>query len=176
MIGFLYPTVAELSTGALASSFPDLNDPVLSLQVYTGDLGLDAGVPKSVYNLDVTDLTQVAGRADALKLTPGETVDLPNGLGTIELSSTIKRFVSLDVHHDPAQGWVLLFAGFVLAGLLTGLFVPRRRVWIKVAETESGDIRIEYAGLARGEDPTLDAAVADIAAKHSSALGLKVDS
>jgi len=80
------------------------------------------------------------------------------------------------VHRDPAQGWVLVFAILVLGGLLTGLFVPRRRVWVKVVETGGGDIRIEYAGLARGEDPTLDTAVADIAAKHSTALGLKVDS
>jgi len=176
MIGFLYPTVATLPSGALASSFPDLNDPVLSLQVYAGDLGINDGEPKSVYALNTADLTQLAGRKDALKLTPGETVDLPDGLGTIELSADIKRFVSLDVHRDPAQGWVLVFAILVLGGLLTGLFVPRRRVWVKVVETGGGDIRIEYAGLARGEDPTLDAAVADIAAKHSTALGLKVDS
>ena len=30
--------------------------------------------------------------------------------------------------------------------------------------------RIEYAGLARGEDPTLDAAVAELAEKHGRAL------
>jgi cytochrome c biogenesis protein len=176
MIGFFYPTAAELDTGALASSFPDLNAPVLSLQVYTGDLGLDGGVPKSVYSLNVDDLTQVAGRSDALRLTPGETVELPNGLGTIELGATVKRFVSLDIHRDPTQVWVLLFAGLVLGGLLTGLFVPRRRVWVKVLDNGADGIRIEYAGLARGEDPGLDAAIADIAAKHSAHVGLKVDS
>jgi cytochrome c biogenesis protein len=82
----------------------------------------------------------------------------------VELTE-IPRFVSFDIHRDPAQGWVLGFAIAAVLGLLTSLFIPRRRVWVKVA----GD-RIEYAGLARGEDPTLDAAVADLAAKHRQAL------
>jgi cytochrome c biogenesis protein len=71
---------------------------------------------------------------------------------------------------------VLFFAILVLLGLLTGLFVPRRRVWVKAIEAEDGSIRLEYAGLARGEDPGLDAAVADIAAKHSQQLGLRLTS
>src|SRR4051794_5049593 len=39
MIGFFYPTVAQLSSGALTSAYPDANDPVLQLNVYKGDLG-----------------------------------------------------------------------------------------------------------------------------------------
>jgi cytochrome c biogenesis protein len=81
--------------------------------------------------------------------------------------------VSLDIHHDPTQIWVLVFAILVLGGLLTGLFVPRRRVWIKAVQTDGGT-RFEYAGLARGEDPTLESAIADIATKHSTSLGLKL--
>jgi cytochrome c biogenesis protein len=97
---------------------------------------------------------------------------MPNGLGSVEFSE-VKRFVSLDVHHDPTQIWVLIFAILVLGGLLTGLFVPRRRVWIKSVDTADG-IRFEYAGLARGEDPTLEAAIAEIARKHSAQVGLKL--
>ena len=41
-------------------------------------------------------------------------------------------------------------------------------ICVKVIEEKSGGIRIEYAGLARGDDPTLDAAVADIAARHTA--------
>ena len=171
IVGFLYPTAAELDTGALASGYPDLLSPVLQLSVYTGDLGLDEGVPRSVYVLDTGSLTLAAGRngpEPALQLEPGETVDLPNGLGTVELSD-IKRFASLDIHHDPSQVWVLLFALLVVAGLLTGLFVPRRRVWVKVVGS-----RLEYAGLARGEDPTLESAVEDLATKHAAALSLRL--
>jgi cytochrome c biogenesis protein len=177
MIGFFYPTQAELPSGALASGYPDLLNPVLSLRVYTGDLGLDAGVPRSVYELDLDDLTPIAGGGadvDALQLGVGDTVDLPNGLGTIELTD-VKRFASFDIHNDPSQFWVLLFAILVLAGLFTGLFIPRRRVWVKATETADGAVTLEYAGLARGEDPRLEEAVAGIAAAHSKQLGLKVE-
>jgi cytochrome c biogenesis protein len=62
----------------------------------------------------------------------------------------------------------------VVLGLLSGLFIPRRRVWVKAVDQKDGRIRLEYAGLARGEDPGLDSAVADIAAKHSQQLGLRL--
>lgn len=177
MVGLFYPTVKTLDSGALASTFPDLNDPLLTLRVYTGDLGLDNGVAKSVYDLNTDDLTPIAGgkaEADALELGVGDTVDLPNGLGTIELSA-VKRFASFDVHHDPSGLWVLAFAALILGGLLTGLFIPRRRVWIKVVDSDGQEVRIEYAGLARGEDPGLESAVTDIAARHSKQLGLRLN-
>jgi cytochrome c biogenesis protein len=177
LVGFFYPTAAKLPSGALTSGFPELLDPVLTLRAFTGDLGLDAGVPKSVYQLDTDSMTEIAGsNADvpALQLRPGETLDLPDGLGTIELTD-VKRFASFDVHRDPSQVWVLTFAILILAGLFTGLFIPRRRVWVKAAENTDGTTTLEYAGLARGEDPRLEQAVADIAAAHSQQLGLKVE-
>ena len=171
MVGFFYPTAAETASGALTSGYPDLVLPLLTLRVYTGDLGLNAGEPRSVYSLDVASLTAVAGGKagpKALELSPGETVDLPNGLGTIEFTE-VKRFASLDIHRDPSQLWVLAFALLVVAGLLTSLFIPRRRVWVKVVGS-----RLEYAGLARGEDPTLEAAVEALARDHASALSLRL--
>jgi len=184
LVGFFYPTAAKLDSGALSSGFPDLLDPVLSLRVYTGDLGLDAGVPRSVYQLNTDPLTPIAGdgavdaegaEVPALQLKLGETVELPNGLGTIELTD-VKRFASFDIHRDPSQVWVLSFAILILAGLFTGLFIPRRRVWVKATQKADGTVTLEYAGLARGEDPRLEAAVTDIAAAHVKQLGLKVES
>lgn len=180
-LAFFYPTTGELSTGALTSIHPDLRNPVLTMFAYTGDLGLDSGIPQNVYALDPSDLTQIAGGdsgVKALELRPGETVALPDDLGTVtfdtaspdaasaDWSQSVPRFVSLDVHHDPAQNWVLLFTMLAVAGLLTSLFVPRRRVWIKAKESEDGSLRLEYAGLARGEDPGLAAAVSAIAKRH----------
>jgi cytochrome c biogenesis protein len=175
--GFFYPTQCsdDICGSALTSVHPDLRDPTLTLDVYTGDLGLDEGVPTNAYELNADELTKVAGRNTdnpSLLLKLGDTVDLPNGLGSVEFTE-VKRFVSLDVHHDPTQIWVLIFAILVLGGLLTGLFVPRRRVWVKSVDTTDG-IRFEYAGLARGEDPTLEAAVAEIARRHSTQVGLKL--
>jgi cytochrome c biogenesis protein len=176
--GFFYPTQCSedvCGDSALTSVHPDLRDPTLTLDIYTGDLGLDEGVPSNAYALNTDELEKVAGRNTdnpSLLLKLGDTVEMPNGLGSVEFSE-VKRFVSLDVHHDPTQIWVLIFAILVLGGLLTGLFVPRRRVWIKSVDTADG-IRFEYAGLARGEDPTLEAAIAEIARKHSAQVGLKL--
>jgi cytochrome c biogenesis protein len=149
---------------------------LVTFNVYVGDLGLDAGIPRSVYALDTTDLTKLTGTTTdlpSLELRPGETADLPNGLGSVTLD-TVKRFASLDVHRDPAQGWVLVFALAAVAGLLTSLFIPRRRVWISTRSTGDGT-DVEYAALARGDDPTLAAALARIAHAHGSNLGLERD-
>ena len=117
-----------------------------------------------------------------LELKPGETRELPNGLGTVtfedaapgakdgDFSGSVLRFGSFDIHHDPTQGWVLLFAVLVLLGLLTSLFVPRRRIWVKAIRRDDGSVRLEYAGLARGDDPALEAAVADLADRHGAQL------
>jgi cytochrome c biogenesis protein len=171
MIGFFYPTQAEDASGRYYSSFPDAEYPVLTLNVYAGDLGLDKGQPTSVYTLDPSKMTQLAGGVTnpvkALELKPGETQDLPNGLGSVTFDN-IKRFASLDIHHDPTQGWVLVFAIAILGGLLTSLFIPRRRVWVKIIERDDGTALVEYAGLARGDDPRLDDAIAELAQKHEA--------
>ncbi|MFT2691873.1 cytochrome c biogenesis protein ResB [Clavibacter zhangzhiyongii] len=171
MLGFFYPTQGA-EKAPFFSSYPDLDNPLLTLNVYTGDLGIDGGVPTSVYTLDTGDLTQLTGGKTgvaSIELAPGQTVDLPDGLGSVSLDS-VPRFVSFDVHHDPTQGWVLLFAILILGGLLTSLFVPRRRVWVKAVPQADGSTTLEYAGLARGEDPTLEAAVAALADKHAAGL------
>ena len=172
MLGFFYPTSVALTDGTLASNYPDLLNPILSLNMYTGDLGLDNGVGTNAYSLNTDSLTEVAGlKADtpAIRLGLGDSAQLPGGLGTIELTA-IPRFVSLDVHHDPAQVWVLVFAILVVAGLVTSLFIPRRRVWIKAVAGKGGVLTLEYAGLARGDDPALAAAVGEIAERHSQQL------
>ena len=170
MQGFFYPGGAiETDSGMLTSFAPLLNDDaLLTLMVFRGDLGLVDGSGGNVYNLDTTEMEELAGRSDPLLLKVGDTVDLPDGMGTIELES-VTNYVGLDIHHDPAQLWVLGFALAAVAGLLTSLFIPRRRMWISATTTADGT-RLEYAGLARGEDPTLEQAVADLETAHAAAL------
>lgn len=171
MIGFFYPTVATLESGALTSSGQDLADPMLTLNVYEGDLGLDDGVPRNVYELDTSTLTQIAGGksdVNGLRLRPGETVELPNGLGSVTLGD-IPRYASFDILKDPTQLPVAIFAGLVLLGLFTSLLVPRRRIWVK-ATAAGGALLLEYAGLARGEDPKLVAAVNGLLDAHADDL------
>lgn len=178
MIGFFYPTQAVSTTGAYYSTYPDDDYPVLTLNVYDGDLGLNGGKPTSVYSLDTDSLTQLTGGKTGVKsieLKPGDSQALPNGLGTISFD-TVARYASLDIHHDPTQGFVLLFASAALLGLLISLFVPRRRVWVKATEHSDGALTLEYAGLARGEDPRLVAAVAEIADRHTKSIGDRASS
>ncbi|MGO3885252.1 MAG: cytochrome c biogenesis protein ResB [Mycetocola sp.] len=265
MTGFFYPTAMRLQTGAYASTYPDLVYPVLTLNVFQGDLGINEGTPRSVYTLDADGMEQIAGGdsgTSAIELMPGQSSELPNGLGSVtfenaalgpdqeivdvtgvkaqpgtesdagtdtdgaseegtassaepseqataqatatpgeeataEPSDTetplnphgsgtgagsgttsttdnyagaVKRFASFDVHHDPGQLWVLAFAVLVIAGLITSLLVPRRRLWVKITPTADGGHRIQYAGLARGEDPTLEQAVADLSERHTAAI------
>jgi cytochrome c biogenesis protein len=182
MVGFFYPTQSQLTSGAYTSSYPDLILPVLTLNVYEGDLGIDGGTPTSVYTLDPSGMQQLTGGdtgVDSIELKPGESAELPNGLGTVtfehadpdagegDYAQSVPRFASFDIHHDPTQMWVLVFAALILGGLLVSLFVPRRRMWVKAAKRPDGSIVLEYAGLARGEDPGLEDAVTAFADKHA---------
>jgi cytochrome c biogenesis protein len=171
--GFFCPTPVSTTTGC-ASISPYLSDKaVLQLSVFTGDLGLDKGVAVNAYSLNEDNLTKVAGfntDTPGLDLKVGDSAELPDGLGSIEFTG-LKRFVSVDIHHDPTPAYALLFALLILGGLLLSLFVPRRRVWIKAVPVGGKRLtRIEYAGLARGEDPTLARAVAELAERHQQYL------
>lgn len=180
LVGFFYPTAAPLHTGAFTSIYPALANPLLTLDVYVGDLGIDDGTPRNVYALDTSDMTQLTGRAvdvASLELAPGKTAELPDGMGTVTLEDatatgapeSVKRYVSLSVHRDVGAPFVLAFAVIALLGLLAALFVPRRRMWVKATPAEGG-ITLEYAGLARGEDPAIAVAVAEIVREHQKAL------
>jgi cytochrome c biogenesis protein len=182
LVGFFYPSAATLHSGALTSAFGDLLNPLLTLDVYVGDLGIDDGTPRSVYALDTGDMEQLTGRAidvESLELAPGDTVGLPDGLGTVTFEDakaagapeSVRRYVSLSIHRDVGAPWVLAFAVLAVLGLLAALFVPRRRMWVK-ATAEGAAVRLEYAGLARGEDPTLADAVERLAADHVAALDI----
>jgi cytochrome c biogenesis protein len=183
LVGFFYPTAVKLDSGAITSAHGGLNIPLLTLDVYEGDLGIDGGTPVSVYQLDTQEMTKLTGRetdVKSIQLQPGETADLPNGLGSVtfdneapagakDFTQSVKRYVSLQIHHDDSAVWVLVFALLALAGLGLALFVPRRRMWVKATASDD-TIHLEYAGLARGEDPTLFAAVDDLVRGHERLL------
>lgn len=171
--GFFYPDPIALADGTYQSFSPvDHGDSLVTLFMWAGDLGLDEGVGVNAYTLDPTGMQQLVGGdtdVPALELGLGDVADLPDGLGTIEYEG-LRRYVSVEVHRDVTPGWALLFAVSILGGLLVSLFVPRRRVWVKAVE-DAGGTRLEYAGLARGEDPALPDAVADLARRHRESLG-----
>lgn len=176
MVGFFYPTAFQQENGALSSAYPEPDNPVLTLNMFVGDLGLDDGVPRNAYALDVDELEQVTGGDtgnESIILGLGQSAELPNGYGTVEFTA-LPRFVSLDFHHDPTQAGVLVSSVLAIGGLIVSLFVPRRRVWITAEATADG-VRLQYAGLARGDDPNLDDAVDRVATEHLDRLGGRLE-
>lgn len=161
--GEFYPTYGfTMATGPF-SAFPDAKNPALSMLVYAGDLGMDKGVPQSVYALDMTGLKPVKkadGKPFRVDLALGKTVELPDGLGSITFNG-VDRFVKLQVSRNPG-GWIALL-GMVLAltGLLGSLFIRPRRIWVSVRR-EGGRTVVEVAGLDRSSGGDLSGQVDDL--------------
>ncbi|NLI18306.1 MAG: cytochrome c biogenesis protein ResB [Actinomycetales bacterium] len=154
--GQLLPSAID-DGGTLRSVHPSPANPVLVLQLWRGDLGLDDGVPQNVYQLDVTGMTRVEedGVPVVLVLAPGDTVELPDGLGTLSFVD-LPRFAALDLRHDPSLDWLLGSAVAAMVGLMGSLFIPRRRLWVRAVERDGVTV-VSAAALARGEDAGLTA-------------------
>jgi cytochrome c biogenesis protein len=171
IIAFFYPTAEQLESGAYTSIYPDPIDPLMTMNVYSGDLGLDEGVPKNVFALDTENLEVVASRDgpnDPIQLRIGETVELPNQLGKVRFDGLL-RFASLDVAYNPAGIWVLLFALLALFSMGLSLMTPRRRIWVR--RNKGGTI--ELAALARSDDPRLEEVLVEIRNAIESKVGSK---
>jgi cytochrome c biogenesis protein len=161
----LLPTAALDSAGRPISAFPDLRNPRLVLSAWSGDLGVDSGVPQSVFQLDRAKMKPVMkapGDQFGAVLAPGQTATLPGGLGSISFDG-VTRYAALDVRYDPSKGWALGSALLALTGLVLSLFVRRRRVWVRVRPAPGGGSVLELAGLARRDDPRLQAEVDQLA-------------
>ena len=149
-IGFVasfVPTNARTTSQGAISIYPELLDPKLLFSIWEGDLGLDSGVPQSVYKIDTTTLKQIG--LGSVK--PGDTYNYPGGSITLE---TVLPWVNLQVVQDPGKSYALIGAILAIAGLLTSLYGRRRRIWIRV--TDSG---VEVAGLAKNSAPGLEVEV-----------------
>ena len=143
-IGNFLPTNQRTQTQGSISIFPELLDPKLLVSVWKGDLGLDSGVPQSVYRLDTKNLERVG--LGSVK--PGEKYSYPEGSITLE---TVVPWVNLQVVRDPGKNYALLGGIVAVLGLLSSLYGRRRRIWIR--ETNTG---VEIAGLAKNGVPGLE--------------------
>jgi cytochrome c biogenesis protein len=133
--GAFYPTAVNAGDGSVTSIFPEDNHPVVSLIAYSGDLGLNSGVPQSVYQLDTSAMTQLSATPKAMSV--GQTWKLPDGKGSIQFVG-VKNWVSLQVTYDPGQMPALVFGSLALAGLLVSFFIRRRRVFVRAVPAASG--------------------------------------
>lgn len=161
--GELYPTYGFSNETGPFSAYPDAKAPLISMVLWTGDLGLDSGKPQSVYALDKTKLDKVMKSEKAqfrLDLPMGATKELPNGLGSVTFES-VDRFVKLQISKTPDQ-WISL-AGVILAllGLLGSLFIRPRRIWVRVRPEATGNLA-HIAGLDRSSGGNLSAELDDL--------------
>jgi len=130
--GFFLPTAALGPNGPF-SAFPGTLNPQVLLTAYTGDVGLDSGVPQSVYRLDKSALRQVRsqGKPFAQALRPGDTMTLPQGQGSITFDG-VADFANFQIAHDPGRGLALAAAVLMLAGLLVSLSMRPQRVAVRI--------------------------------------------
>lgn len=163
--GFFVPTFGGRGTGSMFSQFPALDYPVLTLTAYHGDLGVNSGLPQNVYQLQKKNLRQYKddkGKKVARMMLPGETMELPNGDGTITFEG-VKQWASFQISHQPGNGLALAGAVAALVGLAASLFVQRRRVWVRAEAGPDGVTVVELAGLGRSESARLPEELAGLA-------------
>lgn len=147
--GFFAPT-GLVQGGVLTSIDPRPLDPKVAVVAYQGYLGLDSGLPQSVYSLDAGQIER--GRlteAGAANLSLGDSMTLEDG--TVITFSGFKEFAALQYSHDPGQVWVLASAIALLTGLLGLLLLRRERVFARVAPAPGGGGTVlTLASLTRG--------------------------
>ncbi|MQY30210.1 cytochrome c biogenesis protein ResB [Nocardia aurantia] len=148
----LFAPTALLHGTLLTSSYPAMNDPAVAIDIYRGETGLDTGRAQSLFALDPEMVKQGRlAKEQRVNLRPGESATLADG--TKVTFDGAKQFANMQVSHDPAQDWVLVFAVTMMAGLLVSLLLKRRRVWMRAYPEVTGDDErrtvVEMGGLAR---------------------------
>ena len=164
--GLFFPTYLNVD-GDPVNVMGDLKNPTLSMQAWTGDLGMDDGSPSSVYELDTAKATKVTkpdGSMFRVDLQPGQSLDLPDGAGSVTFEG-VERWNKLQISRTP--GMHVTLAGVVLAlvGLLLSLFIRPRRVWVRARRDEADDdgpTTVEVAGLDRSTAGDVQAEVAEV--------------
>ncbi|HEX2074571.1 MAG TPA: cytochrome c biogenesis protein ResB [Geodermatophilus sp.] len=147
--GFFAPT-GLVQGGILTSVDPRPLAPQVAVVAYQGYLGLDSGLPQSVYSIDARQIER--GRlaeVGSANLSIGETLTLPDG--TAITFTGYSEFAALQFSHDPGQVWVLVAALAMLAGLLGMLLLRRERFFARVGAAPGGAGTVLTAGsLTRG--------------------------
>jgi cytochrome c biogenesis protein len=147
----LFAPTEQLHGTLLSSSFPAPNNPAVAIDIYKGDTGLDTGAPQSLFALDPKLIGQGRLTKKArVNLRAGEQTRLDDG--TVVRFDGATPFINLQVSHDPAQVWVLVFALTMMAGLLVSLVVRRRRVWVRLTPAGPGTVSVELGGLSRTDN------------------------
>ena len=149
-VGFVasfLPTYSRTANQGGISIYPQLLNPKLLFSVWSGDLGLNSGVPQSVYRIDTTEMKNLGLGSVAI----GETFSYPGGTITLE---GVTPWINLQIVDDRGKGFALFGGIFAILGLLSSLYGRRRRIWIRVTGSQ-----VEVAGLAKNNAPGLEAEI-----------------
>ncbi|MGH3346099.1 MAG: cytochrome c biogenesis protein ResB [Nocardioides sp.] len=163
--GWFFPTYAFTEETGPFSVFGDAKNPVISMQAYVGDLGMDSGAPQSVYLLDKADtdlLEEPDGSMFRVDLAMGDTVDLPDGAGSVTFEG-LERWNKLQVSQTPGRWLALVGVVLALTGLLGSLFIRPRRTWVRARRDEQGTL-VEVAVLDRAGGDDVSTVLADLVA------------
>ena len=154
--GLFLPTAAIDEVRGPHSTFPAPDYPAVFLSAFTGDLGMDTGIPQSVYRLDTSRMEQIGLES----LLPGDTWQLPDGAGTVTFTG-FERWASFQIASDPGKELALASAVVAMAGLMLSLFVRRRRIWVRAMPDAEAGTLVQVAGLAKTEAADLPDEVAE---------------
>ncbi|MFE6287943.1 cytochrome c biogenesis protein ResB [Streptomyces sp. NPDC057877] len=162
---FFVPTFAGEGSGTMVSQFPAVLNPRLALSAYHGDLGVDSGIPQSIYQLDKKHLKEFKDSGGDLfkqRLKVGETMELPGGAGSVTFEG-IQEWAGFQIAKQPGSGWALAGSIAAILGLAASLFVQRRRVWVRAVRGADGVTVVEMAGLGRSESAKVPEELGDLA-------------
>ncbi len=159
--GFFFPTAVLNETGP-HSVFPDAFNPELYLNAWFGEPKVETGKPESIYVLDAEGLEPVVGDVEddrlRMRLFPGDSYELPDGLGTITFDGW-DRWVKLQMSETPGNTMTLVSLSVAIGGLILSLYIKPRRLFVRVTGTSAA-----VAGLDRSDTATgLDDDVAELA-------------
>ncbi len=122
--GSINPTAIQYGPGGVAP-----RNPVIEMQLYVGNLGLNSGTPQNVNQLNTADMTPYFSDAQVMAITMGQTLQLPidtkNGK-SVDFSisfPSVTQYSLFQVNDD--QGVLLVYTAFILimTGLLTKLYL-----------------------------------------------------
>ena len=122
--GTINPTATQYGPGGVAP-----RNPVIEMQLYVGNLGLNSGAAQNVNQLNTAGMTPYFANGQVIPLVMGQTIPLPiatTGGKTVDFSisfPSVSQYSLLQVNDD--QGVLLIYTSFILimTGLLTKLYL-----------------------------------------------------
>jgi cytochrome c biogenesis protein len=169
--GFFLPTAVtrggqEVST----SAHPAAANPLVGLNVWHGDLGLDDGRSQSVFILDKSKMKQYkdGDKNFRVSLQPGMTAELPGG-GSIQFTE-LRQFARFQIGSAPLVKVPLFGIVAGLIGLMVSLTIKPRRTWIRTRRDGSRTV-VDVAVLDRVPRDDLPADLDDFLERFKDALG-----